>query len=78
MENIVQAISRDLLCESMLNVDEKGYEIVMHCHDEIIVEAPAGFGSVEDICDIMAVNPSWSKGLPLKVDGFECMFYRKD
>jgi len=78
VENIVQAIARDLLCESMLNVSDKGYDIVMHCHDEIIVEVPMDFGSVEDVCSIMSINPSWAKGLPLRADGYECMFYRKD
>jgi DNA polymerase len=50
----------------------------MHCHDEIIVEAPIGFGSVEELCRLMAINPVWAKGLPLRADGYECMFYRKD
>ena len=77
-ENAVQAIARDLLCEAMLNVSAKGYDIVMHCHDEIIVEAPIGFGSVEELCRLMAINPVWAKGLPLRADGYECMFYRKD
>lgn len=77
-ENAVQAIARDLLCEAMLNVSAKGYNIVMHCHDEIIVEAPIGFGSVEELCRLMAINPVWAKGLPLRADGYECMFYRKD
>ncbi len=77
-ENIVQAIARDLLCEAMINVSNKGYDIVMHCHDEIIAETPIGFGSVEDVCSIMAINPAWAKSLPLKADGFECSFYRKD
>lgn len=77
-ENVVQAIARDLLCEAMLNVSAKGYNIVMHCHDEIIVESLIGFGSVEELCRIMAINPGWAKGLPLRADGYECMFYRKD
>lgn len=77
-ENVVQAIARDLLCEAMLNVSAKGYDIVMHCHDEIIVEAPIGFGTVEELCRIMAINPGWAKGLPLRADGYECEYYRKD
>lgn len=78
VENIIQAIARDLLVEAMLNVSDKGYDIVMHCHDEVIVEAHVNFGSVDDICSIMAINPSWAKGLHLRADGYECMFYRKD
>lgn len=78
VENIVQATARDLLAESMINVTKAGYEIVMHVHDEIIVEAPMGFGSLKDVCDIMAIAPAWAEGLPLRADGFECEYYRKD
>lgn len=78
VENIVQAIARDLLAEAMINVDKKGYEIVMHVHDEIIVETPIGKGSLKEVCDVMAITPEWAKGLPLRADGFECEYYRKD
>lgn len=78
VENIVQATARDLLAESMIRVADKGYEIVMHVHDEIIVEAPIKFGSVEDVCNTMAVTPLWAKGLPLRADGYECEYYKKD
>jgi DNA polymerase len=78
VENIVQATARDLLAESMVNVTKAGYEIVMHVHDEIVVEAPIGFGSLKDVCDIMAISPAWAEGLPLRADGFECEYYRKD
>lgn len=77
VENIVQATARDLLAEAMLKVDDKGYDIVMHCHDEIIVEVPVEFGSVKDVCDIMAIAPVWAKDLPLRADGFECEWYQK-
>lgn len=76
--NIVQATARDLLAEAMINVDKKGYEIVMHVHDEIIVETPIGKGSLKEVCDVMAIAPEWAKGLPLRADGFECEYYRKD
>ena len=78
VENIVQAIARDLLAEAMINVDKKGYEIVMHVHDEIIVETPVGKGSLKEVCDVMAIAPEWVHGLPLRADGFECEYYRKD
>ena len=78
VENIVQATARDLLAEAMINVDKKGYEIVMHVHDEIIVETPIGKGSLKEVCDVMAIAPEWAKGLPLRADGFECEYYRKD
>lgn len=78
VENIVQATARDLLAESMVNVNEKGYEIIMHVHDEIIVEVPIGVGSLKEVCDIMGVAPKWAEGLPLRADGFECEYYKKD
>lgn len=77
VENIVQGTARDLLAEAMLRVEKKGYPIVMHCHDEIIAEVPEGIGSVEEMCEVMAVQPEWAEGLPLRADGFECQFYKK-
>jgi DNA polymerase len=78
VENIVQATARDLLAEAMLRVAEKGYEIVIHIHDEVVIEAPMKFGSLKEVCDIMAIAPVWAKDLPLRADGFECEYYRKD
>ena len=77
VENIVQGTARDLLAEAMLRVEKKGYPIVMHCHDEIIAEVPEGIGSVDEMCEVMAVQPEWAEGLPLRADGFECRFYKK-
>jgi DNA polymerase len=78
VENITQAIARDLLAEAMVIVAKAGYEIVMHCHDEVVIEAPIEFGSLKEVCDIMAITPVWADGLPLRADGFECDFYKKD
>ncbi len=77
VENIVQGTARDLLAEAMLRVEKKGYPIVMHCHDEIIAEVPEGIGSVDEMCEIMAVQPTWAEGLPLRADGYSCSFYQK-
>ena len=77
VENIVQGTARDLLAEAMLRVEKKGYPIVMHCHDEIIAEVPEGTGSVDEMCEIMAVQPEWAEGLPLRADGYQCSFYQK-
>ncbi len=77
VENIVQGTARDLLAEAMLRVEKEGYPIVMHCHDEIIAEVPEGTGSVEGMCELMAVCPAWAEGLPLRADGYECGFYQK-
>lgn len=77
VENIVQAISRDLLCHAMRNLDKAGYRIVMHVHDEVVLEAPKE-ESVEKVCALMSQIPTWAKGLMLRADGFECNFYQKD
>jgi DNA polymerase len=78
VENIVQAIARDLLAESMLTLDKAGYPIVMHVHDEIVMEVPNGFGSLKEVNEIMSVNCPWAPGLPLKAESFETDYYKKD
>lgn len=78
VENIVQAISRDILAEAMLRLNKKGYEIVMHVHDEVVLEVPKGTSSIEEVNKVMSVQPEWAKGLVLNADGFECEFYKKD
>lgn len=78
VENIVQATSRDLLALAMLRLRNSGFEIVMHIHDEAVLEVSEGYSSVEDICRIMSVAPEWATGLPLRADGYECDFYKKD
>jgi DNA polymerase len=75
VENIVQAISRDILCYAMENL--RHYRIVMHIHDEIIIEAKKNV-SVDGICEILGQNPPWAKGLKLRAEGFESYFYKKD
>lgn len=78
VENIVQGTARDLLAEAMLRLKKQGYDIVMHIHDEAVLEVPEGVSSVEEVCAIMAEQPEWAKGLPLRADGYECAFYKKD
>ena len=75
VENIVQAISRDILCYAMQTL--KNYSIVAHVHDEIIIEADMET-PLSSICEKMARTPTWAKGLLLNADGFECQFYQKD
>ena len=77
VENIVQATARDILTEAMLRLDAKGYKIVMHVHDEAVIEAPPDT-SLEDICETMALQPKWADGLLLRADGYICDFYKKD
>ena len=75
VENIVQAIARDILCFAMRNLSD--YRIVMHIHDEVVIEAPPSV-SVNEITGKMSVTPPWAEGLVLNADGYECGFYRKD
>ncbi len=78
VENIVQAVARDCLAESIIKLEDKGYEINFHVHDEVIIDAPFGYGSVEEVTNIMSEPVSWAPGLPLRADGYETPFYRKD
>lgn len=75
-ENVVQAIARDLLTHALHTVAEAGHRIVMHVHDEIVVETETA--TVDEICTLMSTPPTWAKGLPLDADGYECSFYMKD
>lgn len=77
-ENIVQATARDVLAEAMLRLEKKGFDIVCHIHDEVVLEVPERASSVEEVNGIMAVCPDWCEGLPLKAAGFESPFYKKD
>lgn len=77
VENIVQATARDILAEAMLRLDAKGYRIVMHVHDEAVIEAPAET-DLTDICVTMGQQPRWADGLLLRADGYVCDFYKKD
>ena len=75
VENIVQAVSRDILCYAMQTL--KNCAIVATVHDEIIIEADKRM-SVEAVCEQMGRTPPWAKGLLLRADGYSCEWYRKD
>ena len=75
VENIVQAIARDILCFAMRNLSD--HRIVMHLHDEVVIEASPSV-SVNEITKKMSITPPWAEGLVLNADGYECGFYRKD
>lgn len=77
VENIVQAIARDCLAVSIKRLTEKGFKIVMHIHDEVVIEAPMET-TVDEVCEIMGREIEWAKGLLLRADGFETMYYKKD
>jgi DNA polymerase len=75
VENIVQAIARDILCYAMKTL--RCCSIVMHIHDEVVIEADPRM-SMEAVCDQMGRTPPWAKGLQLRADGYETDFYKKD
>ena len=75
VENIVQAISRDILCFAMKTLSN--YFIVGHVHDEIIIECKEDV-SLNEICELMSRTPPWIPGLLLRADGYETKFYKKD
>lgn len=75
VENIVQAISRDILAYAMKTL--RCCEIVGHVHDDLIIECEPNV-SLDAVCEQMGRTPPWVPGLKLRVDGYECEFYRKD
>ena len=75
VENIVQAVSRDILCYAMRTL--RNCAIVATVHDEIIIEADRSM-SLPAVCEQMGRTPPWAKGLLLRADGYECDFYQKD
>jgi DNA polymerase len=78
VENIVQAIARDCLADAMLRLDAAGYNIVMHVHDEAVLEMPIGQGSTSEVNKIMSAAIPWAKGLPLTAESYETDYYKKD
>lgn len=78
VENIVQAIARDCLGVAMLKLDAAGYKIIMHVHDEVILEMPEGKGSLEEVIGLMSQPLYWAQGLKLTAEGYETPYYKKD
>jgi len=75
VENIVQAIARDILCHAMQTL--RCCAIVMHIHDEVVIEVDPSM-SLKAVCEQMDRTPPWAKGLLLHADGYETEFYQKD
>ncbi|HEO7538701.1 TPA: DNA polymerase [Streptococcus agalactiae] len=75
VENIVQAISRDILAYSMRQLSE--FKIVGHVHDEVIIECDQD-QDLEEISTLMGIAPDWMSDINLRADGYECSFYQKD
>lgn len=78
VENIVQAIARDLLAEAMIRCEDAGYPIVLSIHDELVADVPEGVGSLEEFTKIMTELPDWAEDMPVRGAGFEAFRYKKD
>ncbi len=78
-ENVTQAVARDLLVESMLAAEDKGLEIVLHVHDEVVCEVPKEKSkeSLKILEGLMSRSPDWAKDLPIKAKGWHGTRYRK-
>lgn len=77
-ENVVQAISRDLMVEAMIRVESAGYTIILTIHDEIVAEVKVGFGSMEEFDRLMTVVPIWASGCPIHASGWTGFRYHKE
>lgn len=80
VENIVQAVARDLLAYSLMQLDAAGFDIVMHVHDEVVCELDINQGEnkLKEMETIMGIAPDWAEGLILTADGYLTEFYKKD
>lgn len=78
VENLTQAIARDCLAEALLRLDDAGYKIPMHVHDEVVLDVPHGSSTLEKACEITGQPIKWAPGLPMRADGFVTDYYKKD
>lgn len=78
VENITQAVARDILANGMICLYEAGYNTVLHVHDETVNEVPIGIGSLKEVNELMISRALWMGDLPLRADGFESFYYKKD
>lgn len=78
VENIIQAIARDCLAVAIKRLEAENYNIVMHIHDEVIVECPTDACNLQHVCEIMGRPIKWAPGLILTADGYITDYYKKD
>ena len=77
-ENATQAVARDVLAVGLMRADAAGFDIILHCHDEIVAEVPLGSARRPvDLANVMAAPIKWAKGLPLHAEAMETLIYRK-
>jgi DNA polymerase bacteriophage-type len=76
-ENIVQAIARDCLAESLKRLEASGYKTCMHIHDECVLDVPMDKADLKAVLGIMGYPIAWAPGLLLKAEGYETVFYKK-
>ena len=78
VENIIQALARDILVYGMLCAEQAGYKIIASVHDETIAENPKSGGNLEDFCEYLCMKQKWAETIPLKAEGYVSKRYRKD
>ena len=78
VENITQAVARDCLAEAISRLEDAGYPVVFHIHDEVVIDAGEGKADLDDVIRIMSQPPVWAAGLPLNADGWVNEFFKKD
>jgi DNA polymerase len=78
-ENVIQAISRDIMCDGLMALEAKGYGVIFHIYDEVVAETPTDFGSIEEFTELMcaAKHKPWYAGLPIRAGGEKLERYKK-
>lgn len=78
-ENITQSVARDCLAEAITRLEARGYRVVFHIHDEVVIDRPgATEADLDRVTEIMSEVPDWAEGLPLSADGWVNAFFKKD